>query len=168
MYALTIYQPWASLIMAGVKPFEFRGWQGRKRLIGQRIVIHAAAAKVRRRDIRRLLDKLAVNVELSFLAGADGEQVDRAVHYLKRWLDRPELLPTMVALGTATFGVPLSPSQFYDHVGLDRFGLDRTVIANARWAWPMADPQPFDIPVPAKGRQGFWRWPAVVEMGDAT
>jgi len=26
MKALTIWQPWASLIMAGYKPYEFRGW----------------------------------------------------------------------------------------------------------------------------------------------
>lgn len=26
MKALTIYQPWASLVMIGAKPHEFRGW----------------------------------------------------------------------------------------------------------------------------------------------
>jgi hypothetical protein len=26
MKALTIYQPWASLVMIGAKPYEFRRW----------------------------------------------------------------------------------------------------------------------------------------------
>ena len=46
MKALTIWQPWASLIIAGAKPFEFRGWRPPASLIGQRIVIHAAARKI--------------------------------------------------------------------------------------------------------------------------
>jgi hypothetical protein len=44
--ALTIWQPWATLIMIGTKPFEFRRWDYRERersLEGQRIVIHAGA-----------------------------------------------------------------------------------------------------------------------------
>jgi hypothetical protein len=38
MKALTIWQPWASLIMAGCKPYEFRRWAAPQRLVGQRLV----------------------------------------------------------------------------------------------------------------------------------
>ena len=44
--ALTIWQPWASLIAAGAKPYEWRGWPAPRRLIGQRIAVHAGARKV--------------------------------------------------------------------------------------------------------------------------
>ncbi len=54
MKALTIWQPWASLIVAGAKPFEFRGWRAPRSLIGQRIVIHAGATKVAQAEVVEL------------------------------------------------------------------------------------------------------------------
>jgi len=41
MKALTIHQPWASLIIHGVKTIETRGWACPKSLIGERLAIHA-------------------------------------------------------------------------------------------------------------------------------
>jgi hypothetical protein len=37
MKAITVWQPWASLIAIGAKPYEFRGWQPPRAIIGQRI-----------------------------------------------------------------------------------------------------------------------------------
>jgi ASCH domain. len=54
MKALTIWQPWASLIIAGAKPYEFRGWRAPRSLIGQRIVIHAAARKIDMEEVGNL------------------------------------------------------------------------------------------------------------------
>lgn len=48
MYALTIWQPWASLIAAGCKPYEWRGWRVPRNMIGRRIGIHAGARRVHR------------------------------------------------------------------------------------------------------------------------
>lgn len=56
MKALTVWQPWASLIIVGAKPYEFRGWRFPQSLLGQRIVIHAAARKIRSGEIGDLLD----------------------------------------------------------------------------------------------------------------
>lgn len=42
MKALTIRQPWASLIALGVKTIETRSWKAPDTLIGERIAIHAA------------------------------------------------------------------------------------------------------------------------------
>lgn len=41
MKALTLHQPWASLIALGVKTIETRSWRAPQALIGQRIAIHA-------------------------------------------------------------------------------------------------------------------------------
>ena len=54
MKALTIWQPWASLIIAGAKPYEFRGWRAPRSIFGQRIVIHAAAKKIDRDEVSHL------------------------------------------------------------------------------------------------------------------
>lgn len=42
MKAISLWQPWASLIACGAKPFETRHWAPPPELIGQRIAIHAA------------------------------------------------------------------------------------------------------------------------------
>src|SRR5258707_11629152 len=50
MKALTLYQPWASFIAIGVKPFETRSWPPPTWLIGKRIAIHAAKRAVDEED----------------------------------------------------------------------------------------------------------------------
>lgn len=42
MKAISLWQPWASLIACGVKPYETRHWAPPRELIGQRIAVHAA------------------------------------------------------------------------------------------------------------------------------
>ena len=45
--AVTLHQPWASLILAGAKRFETRGWAPPKSLVGRRIGVHAGQKLVR-------------------------------------------------------------------------------------------------------------------------
>jgi hypothetical protein len=42
MKAISLWQPWASLIACGAKPFETRHWAPPRELIGATIAIHAA------------------------------------------------------------------------------------------------------------------------------
>lgn len=42
MKAITIKQPWASLIVHGIKDIENRTWPCPKKYIGQRVLIHAS------------------------------------------------------------------------------------------------------------------------------
>ena len=42
MPAISLWQPWASLVEIGVKPEETRSWPAPQSLIGKRIAIHAA------------------------------------------------------------------------------------------------------------------------------
>ena len=46
--ALTLWQPWASLVAIGVKTIETRSWRAPANLIGERIAIHAAAKRPQR------------------------------------------------------------------------------------------------------------------------
>ncbi len=48
MRALTLHQPWASLIALGHKTTETRSWPAPKMLVGSRIAIHAAKRRSRR------------------------------------------------------------------------------------------------------------------------
>lgn len=42
MHCISLWQPWASLIACGAKPYETRSWPPPHALIGQTIAIHAA------------------------------------------------------------------------------------------------------------------------------
>jgi hypothetical protein len=49
--AISLWQPWASFIAIGVKPYETRHWVAPARFIGRRIAIHAAKRKMPREDV---------------------------------------------------------------------------------------------------------------------
>lgn len=154
MKALTIWQPWASLIMIGAKPYEFRRWDYRKRapaLEGQRIVIHAGLRRVRPREVQELL----------FNLWGYGEAATGLVHEPARQLlvkigfrdgDGGVQLPHAHALGTAILGTPRLAHEIYGDGDSDR--IDHHV-----WAWPLTDIEPFEPPVPMRGFQGFWTYP---------
>lgn len=56
--ALTLWQPWAQLLIEGPKRNETRGWAPPSCLIGRRILIHAAARAVRPQELDPALREL--------------------------------------------------------------------------------------------------------------
>jgi hypothetical protein len=157
MKALTIWQPWASLIMVGAKPFEFRKWDYRTRdksLEGSRIVIHAGARKVDPREVQELLFELWSGENI-------GLRHDPARELLVKIGFKPgdggPMLPIAHGLGTAILGKPRKASELFGGRG------DSDRIDHQIWAWPLSDIQPFEPPVPMRGFQGFWQWPEKID-----
>ena len=48
VYAITLRQPWASLIALGIKTVATRSWPAPARLVGSRLAVHAGKCLVRR------------------------------------------------------------------------------------------------------------------------
>jgi len=144
MKALTIWQPWASLIAAGAKPYEFRKWDYRKRapaLVDQRIVIHAGARPVRRGEILDIYERLRI--------GETELDEARTAQLLEKSNDGRSLLLAH-GLGTAILRKPRKATELFG---------DSDRVDHEMWAWPLTDWQPFEPPVPMRGFQGFWTWP---------
>lgn len=175
MKALTIYQPWASLVMVGAKPYEFRGWNPRERggayaaLIGQRIVIHASARKISRTEVMGIKSHLR-STHPDEVAG-QCLLVDKAMPILDRaleqhieteqgWanLDGHGDLPWSAGLGTAILGEPRNGYDIAEEFGLAHVN-DSDRDEHANWGWPMLDVEVWDTPIPMRGFQGFWKWP---------
>jgi len=150
MKAITIWQPWATLIMAGFKPFEFRGWPVPKSLVGQRIVIHAGARALKRTEVNGLLYQMS-NGE--FVGGLDVS----AMRLLADIMQGRRQLPTSAGLGTAVLGAPKKSFELWPDEFKGLSDSDRAECSN--WAWPLTDVQHFTPIVPARGAQGFWNWP---------
>ena len=67
MKAITLHQPWATLIADGAKTIETRSWRPPQTLIGQRIVIHAGKRLVANHwsvaDVDAIANEYFVQVE---------------------------------------------------------------------------------------------------------
>lgn len=150
MPALTVWEPWATLIAIGAKPYEFRGWHAPASHIGKRIAIHAGARPVRKTEVAELI---------VWLKGRDRARCclypETAIPFLEKLHANPKSLPTSHVVATAVLGTPILGTKVLPEFGGQVNDSDRDEHAN--WAWPMLDVRPLAPPVPAKGAQGFWR-----------
>ena len=151
MYAITLHQPWATLIALGVKNVEIRSWPVPERLLGQVIAVHAGKQVVRRPGDR-------IEQELRARLGQDWSRA----------------IPTGAVLATATLAgmarveyVGLASGHAVHEAGTEMgcaAGMGRTPIdpwcdfSPGRWLWFLDDVEALPEPVPAVGRQSFWRW----------
>jgi hypothetical protein len=149
--ALTVYQPWASLIAAGAKPYEWRGWAAPARMVGRRIAIHAGARAVRRNEIAELLLDLESEGEAFTSLIVDG-----ALPLLQQWHTSPGMLPLSSVLCTAIIGKPITAAAYAAEHGMAPADSDR--IDHTKWGWPLTEIEVLEPFVPARGAQGFWWW----------
>jgi hypothetical protein len=148
---LTVWQPWASLIAIGAKPFEFRGWTPPKSLVGQRIAIQAGARKMDGAEVQLLRQQLSTRPWATCLR----EEIARP--FLDKILGG-EIDPVLGAIVcTAVLGMPRNGLEIA--VG---FGMPRGLLPNdsdrdehANFGWPLSDIQVVMPPVPFRGKQGW-------------
>jgi hypothetical protein len=160
MKALTIWQPWASLIVAGAKPFEFRSHRARS-IVGERIVIHAGLAKVDREQVEQMHFLLSKRPNDIMAKGLILKPL-LAVPVLARFLDND--LPWASGLGTAIVGEPRLGTEIAAEFGVPRAN-DSDRDEHSNWGWPMLDIEKWDTPVPMRGKQGLWPWPTPEDLG---
>lgn len=160
MKAFTIWQPWASLIIAGAKPYEFRGWRAPRSLIGQRIVIHAGKTL----DIDEAEDLIDLFEGRPLSSGRTAAETclhaDKAMPILQAAIRRE--LPLGAGLGTAIVGDPRNGLDIAAEFGVPRAN-DSDRDQHANWGWPMLEIEAWPDPIPMRGAQGLWNWPTPAE-----
>lgn len=129
MKALTLHQPWASLIALGVKTIETRSWATSYR---GPIAIHAA----KRIDV----------------AGAPDELCASALGVF--W---PSSVPigAVVAIGRL---VDVSYADQVPEEELTAADREAGNFTRGRYAWRLTDIRPLRKPIPLTGRQGLFNW----------
>jgi hypothetical protein len=150
--AITVWQPWASLIVIGAKPYEFRGRKPPAKHVGNRIAVHAGARPVKPDEIVQLIQKLgARDVCL---------KQEIAFPFLERVLDGEITLPTSHVLATAILGEGKRGDECARELGIAIGGNDSDREGTFNYGWPLTDIQPLVPPVPARGSQGWWSFTA--------
>lgn len=130
MKALTLTQPWATLVISGAKRIETRSWPTAYR---GRIAIHAA------KGMPRWAREACY--EIYFARALDDRHWDE--------------LPRGCVIGTVDI-IDCRPTESFDDVIMPA---EREMgdFAPGRFGWVLANPIPI-TPVPAGGALGLWEW----------
>lgn len=150
MKAITLHQPWASLIVAGEKQYETRGWQPRGLQVGDLLAIHAG----KKWDAATQQSWYALQQRYPAACAVVGADLPRgAIVGIVRFMGVKQM--------TVSFLQAQSPQELA--VGNWKPG---------RYAWQLEVVEKFAVPIPARGAQGIWDWhrtpPAPREVAPAT
>ena len=155
--ALTLHQPWASLLATGRKRIETRSWAPPGRLIGARFAIHAAQTSLPRDlspdaiaafEAALGLPKVRWPSHLPFGAVVCLGKLTGA-YKVGAWMPGDDLILLCAAISGSE---PMSSARL--HVDEKHFGDYRP----GRWLWVFEDVAKVEPPVPVKGCQRIWYW----------
>lgn len=168
MLALSLTQPWASLVATGAKKIETRSWRPNKSAIGQRIAIHASKGfprdakeicyepvffdalwpllkRYRRDEPKPNGGYVPVNSGSELVSMAD---IDKVIEDMRRGV----VLCTVKLRGAWSTN---------DEDKVERLSDQERAFGNYapdRWMWVLEDVQLVTPFAPAKGSLGLWQW----------
>ena len=171
--AITVREPYASLLMLGAKRIETRSWPAPASAIGQRIAIHAAKGLT--------IDELWTCYEDSFFDVLTAGGVRLPEQGLLDRSPKAALAAAFLAtrgciVATATLhACRRMPDVSYremrgmlERAGFPEHELEFGDFSPGRYGWIVTDVERLAVPVPARGQQGIWQWemPECVMTGD--
>lgn len=138
MKAITIKQPWASLIVHGIKDIENRTWPCPEKYIGQRVLIHASAK-------RRCVDSTSIFTKEQF----------NAIRNDRRFIQGSNTNPQLK--GSAIIGSIEIVDCVVNHPSI---WAEKGV-----YNWALANPILYEKPIEnVKGKLSFWDYPGIEEV----
>jgi len=141
MKAITLHQPWASLVLIGAKQYETRSWPTTYR--GQ-LAIHAGKEEFKGFRAWELSAEIRTSLE------ANGIRSDK----FGSGFDK---LPLGKVLGIGFLGdCLLMTEQLIAEQSEQELALGHW--EPGRFAWRFDAVVMFDEPIPARGMQGIWNW----------
>lgn len=135
MKAISIKQPWAHLICAGIKDIENRTWTCPKKYIGQRVLIHASGTSWTWHKVLNYITKGMADIFMKM--GFNGE-----------WLRN---LQTSAIIGSVeVVNCVINHPSVWAEKGV--------------YNWVFANPVLFLESIPAKGKLSFWDFQGIGEV----
>ncbi len=148
MQAISLWQPWASLIAFGEKEWETRSWHPPTHVIGQRIAIHAA-----KKWTWELIDDCSHPI-ISLALKNHG--VELPTTYGRTI---PRILPLGVIVATAVLAEARKAGSLLSGGIITDKEYSFGYYAIGRYAWRFTDVQALKEPIPFVGKQGFFEIP---------
>jgi hypothetical protein len=150
MKAISLLQPWASLVVIGAKKIETRSWNTTYR--GE-LLIHAS------KKFSDDLKEIASNTPFKeVLTEAGLLKIRRGFYFTECEFN----LPTGAIIGQ----VNLNLTTRFD--GEEVWLTDREKafgdVSPGRYGWLLTDPKKFTVPIPAKGSLGLWEYSFVSSL----
>ena len=155
MKALTLHQPWAQLMVWGLKNIETRSWAAPRNLIGQRIAIHAGKREPRPTDWNIELQRVVLQ-----RAGSSHSMPMGAVVATARLIECLQVVSEPDSGGLVIcrgFGELGNGPEYDATITTDPYG----DFSMGRWLWVFQDLRRVE-PVSINGRQRVWTLPAAV------
>lgn len=140
MKALSIKQPWASLIVHGIKDIENRTWKTNFR---GRIYVHASKINFKDFDVlmslpdrqRKVFNDFIKTNKFNSAIGCtiigEVDIIDCVINHESSWAEKTEVLSHDEEFGYPNYGKPI-------------------------YNWVLANPVLYEKPIPAKGKLSFW------------
>jgi len=156
--ALTLTQPYATLVAIGAKRIETRSWATAYR---GPLAIHAGAGLGPVGGWRGLAQ---LTMSQPFKAALEDGAARGLVPAYDEELPRGAIVATCELIGIRPIGIEQNGDatiladdmiSFTPILGNERAFGDYTP---GRWAWLLADVRPLATPIPARGAQGLWEW----------
>ena len=149
MKAFTVYQPYAYAIIEGLKLNETRP---RRTNIRGRVAVHAGKRHFNKGGFQeQLIAEMAYGKIIE-------EEYERGIEHLKR--------ATELVYGAVVGTVEIVDCVHVEEIIHTLSERERLLgdYSPGRFAWVMKNPVAFSMPVPAKGKQGWWNWDEIGEM----
>lgn len=135
MKAITVQQPWAGLLVLGIKRYETRSWNTKHR---GRIAIHSSAKVTA--EGKQLMDELCEMFPDRFFEGSRAYEMCTSTGHVLGLVKIEDTYSTNVTK-------PKNPGE-----------LMLGDYSPGRWFWWCREPEAYLTPIPATGRLMIWEW----------
>ncbi len=153
MKAITIWQPWASLLAIGAKQYETRSWKTDYR--GQ-IAIHAAAKRPPKQGELATENFDAITKAIALNLG----------HWRFDWDNIPLGCVILTAELVDCYKITkrLTFAENEKTISIQEISVQEQLFGDwtpGRYAWELSNVKMLPEPIPAKGQQKIWNWEGI-------
>lgn len=157
MKAITEWEPYATLIVSGLKLYETRS---RRTSIRGTIAIHAAARPPLSPEKYKIeaWNQIAAALRTKGIGFMKYIDLPRGAVVGTVEITGCEQVINMITRTNPVNGAPHPAAILSNGQEICGTQLAYGDFTPGRWVWMLKNPKMFETPVPAKGRQGFWNW----------
>lgn len=154
MFCYTMIQPYAQMVVEGLKAYEFTPKRPGREKWGKKLGIHAAQTMASAYDVQKTIEIIEEHGP-----GVVGiKNKEGALKLLRHWLDDPKSFNQSRILGTVKMRVPVKVRDILKNGNPAGFDMDL-------WALPLINPKRLKISVPARGKSTIWWYEGTLRYG---